>query len=251
MPVRESPPKPEPSLLHVAKTGRDLLNETGKPETCENITRESMGVFLKLRKSGMEGAGALNTYLDHNQIPVEPPKGTVFTLNIIFHVFVLYAALTMLYKTVIAPLEAKTLQSELEDKLTEGIDHAFEKLTPEQSANVEAALRVSMPVLQKVRDLNNVADIEREAGNRRVFDTAYGIIGMLFLTFVIVVAILAASKVRIWKHVMHILFENLIIFAIIGGAEYTFFTLIAKKFVPVMPSQLGRNALDAAVDAFQ
>ena len=251
MPIKNSPPSPEPSLLHVAKTGRDMLNETAKPETCDQITRESMGVFLKLRKSGIDGAGALNTYLEHNQIPVEPPKGSVFALNIIFHVFVLYAALTMLYKTVIAPLESKTLQSELEEKLSDGIDAAFAKLTPDQAQNVAAALRVSMPALEKVRELSDVTDVQRESNNARVFDTAYGIIGMLLLTFVIIVAILAASKVRIWKHVMHILFENLIVFAIIGGAEYTFFTLIAKKFVPVMPSQLGRNAVDAAVAAFQ
>ena len=48
-----------------------------------------------------------------------------------------------------------------------------------------------------------------------------------------------------------ILLENLLIFMVIGGAEYGFFSLVASKYVPVMPSEILNDVIAYTKQEFQ
>ena len=66
-----------------------------------------------------------------------------------------------------------------------------------------------------------------------------------------IVVLLLAGGVNMGRSVAEIIFENLIIFAIVGAAEYIFFKLVSVKYIPIMPSELGKDAVSALKETFK
>jgi hypothetical protein len=231
-------------------TNEYLKTPTPALAAATNLAREDMGVLKRLRVDSFKGADTLNSFLSDNKMAVQPSRGAAFALNIIFHMFVLFFALTFLYVAVISPLETRQLQKEVDEKLTEGMLNTLESLDPKTKVAFVQALKAGAPLLQKARTMYTGGDTARATHNSTVFGNAWTVVAGLGIIFLVVVCVIAASKVRVGHMLAHIFAENAIIFAIIGIVEFSFFTLVAKKFVPVMPSQLGANALDAAKQAF-
>ena len=171
-------------------------------------------------------------------------------LNVTLHAFILFLALTVLYIKVISPMESKSLQREVNGKLNDVMLSIVGKMPAKEQKDLTSTLRETTPMLQKAANIYAVKDSVRTSQNARVFGTAWTIISLLAVVFVLTTTILAVTGHTINKALLHIFIENLLIFLIIGGIEASFFLFIAKKFVPIEPSQLGQNALDAAKDAF-
>lgn len=240
-----------PAFANAAKATRKFLNTRNAAKTqCGVVAEKTQQVLRQIRKEGMQGVGDLNTFLAKNNVVVEAPHGAVFALNIILHVFVLFLALTLLYIFVISPLESKTLQNEVDEKLVEALQTTVQSTSPKQQKSVGEAMYVAMPVLNRLAETYSQPDTQRQQHNKDVFVRAGLIALFLGILFAIVICILASCKVKLKSHVLHVLLENLVIFAIIGVVEFMFFQFVAKKFVPTMPSQLGSNALKAAQQAF-
>jgi hypothetical protein len=189
-----------------------------------------------------KGVNHVSMYLKSSGFPIKPASGTHLFLNILFHVFILMVALTVLYLFNVAPLEHKALQTQVSSKVADALNQAFDGL----NANPRPALKAMAPSLALLVELYQGEDPLRKKSNNLVMSWAYGIIavlGFIFITGVLV--LLAGAGVNVGKSVAEIVFENLIIFAIVGAAEYTFFKLVSINYIPIMPSELGKDAIGA------
>lgn len=249
MPIEEE----TPAFIKAAQESRKFLNRPNrvlKQTQCDVVAERTQQVLRKIREEGLHGVDSLNTFLAKNKVTVEAPHGAIFALNVILHVFVLFLALTLLYIFVISPLESKTLQEEVDEKLVDALQTTMQKATPEQQKDIGEAMYVVLPLLNRAAMVYSQPDDHQKQNNKNVFIRAGLIAGFLGLLFIIIAGVLASCKVNLKSHVGHILLENLIIFAIIGVVEFMFFQFVAKKFVPTMPSQLGNDALKAAQNEF-
>jgi len=295
---------------------------------------------LQLQRQAINGQPTVNAFVKlFTKTEVQPPKGSEFAMNFIFHVFILFFALTMLFKFIIAPLESRTITEELGSKATESVNEMFETLRtkrwnarkeaveravqafnskiaalsePQLTAhvnviqravdafqmmekNIEAhssndvmmtnmnTLSISLRDLQivdgdfvtisnNIRDANQNAsvviqqdtisflqrlslkyatpDVATQEHNRNVMTTAYFILAILGVVLIVLVATLAGGGLNMKRPILHVLFENLIVFGVVGAAEFLFFMQVASKFIPVMPSQLSRDVIGTLKDKF-
>jgi len=202
---------------------------------------------LVLLRKAHEGQPALNSYLAGNlKAKVQPPTGTEFGLNFIFHVFVLFTALTVLFQLVISPLEKQTLAQQMGLAAAHTVDSAFsfmEGTAGKDKAAVNSQLQAAVPMLERMRVKYSTPDAAMAEHNKGVVSRAYGIVIGLAIVLVVFVSALAGSGIDMSKPVLQVLFENLIVFSVVGTAEYAFFALVASKFAPVMPSAMAGEVL--------
>lgn len=247
---------PRPPAVNIAELARQLRGlgdarrvTRSQATSCMRIAEQQLEALQNIRKSADVGVNTLSKYLHKEGFPIKPPTGSTFTLNILFHVLVLFTALTVLYITVVAPMESQSLQKEVDTSVQSAIRTAYDKQAPATQQQLQQGLNFAMPALLKLRKRYAGDDPCRVAHNKTVLAQAWTIVGLLAVVFVVAVAVLAASGVSMGRPVAHIIFENLIIFAVVGVVEFMFFKLVASKFIPVMPSEITRDALQAVDQA--
>ena len=190
------------------------------------------------------------------KIGVQPPAGTQLTINFIVHVFVLFCALTLLFVFVVSKMERSTITSEVTAETNAAVDALFKALdaqiaaSGQQSAAVYGELAAGLPLLNRLRAAYAAPDPATEQHNSRVLLGAGLAIVALLLAWVIPVAVLARCGAEVRPMLAQIGFENLIVFAVVGAVEYAFFINVAAKYVPIMPSQLLTNVVDALQSQF-
>jgi len=150
-----------------------------------------------------------------------------FIIDAFFHIFVLSLVLGLFFFFVVAELERKSLNNEIENAITKGIEQAQ---FPSPPQNVKDGLKT----LSKIYDKENEADKTFNQG--------------LIRQCILVLITLALGLFSVWltmKWSAHkcpkigiIMLQNLLLFGSIGVIEYLFFTQIARKFIPVMPSYM-------------
>jgi hypothetical protein len=170
---------------------------------------------------------------------IYPPPGTEFALNVLLHVFVMFLALTVLFKVMVAPKESKTLTAELSETFQNAVDDGWNSVVkPANAASLQPALSALLPFLTRLSNSFNKADSYRQSANNNTMLVAYGIIALLGVTFVVAVAVLVRAGVDMKRVMAQVGIENLVVFSIVGSAEAAFFLAVASKFVPVMPSEI-------------
>jgi hypothetical protein len=194
--------------------------------------------------------------LKAKNIGVQPPAGTQLAINFIVHVFVLFCALTLLFVFVVSKMERSTLVSEVSTETNTAVDALFTALDTQiaangqQSATVYGELAASLPLLRRLGVAYAEPDPATAQHNSRVLLGAGLAIVALLLAWVIPVAVLARCGAEVRPMMAQIGFENLIVFAVVGAVEYAFFINVAAKYVPIMPSQLLTNVVDALQSQF-
>lgn len=194
--------------------------------------------------------------LKAGNIGVQPPAGTQLTINFIVHVFVLFSALTLLFVFVVSKMERETLTTEVSTETNTAVDALFTALDAqiaangEQSATVYRELATSLPLLRRLSTAYAQPDAATTQHNSRVLLGAGLAIVALLLAWVIPVAVLARCGAEVRPMMAQIGFENLIVFTVVGAVEYAFFINVAAKYVPIMPSQLLTNVVDALQSQF-
>jgi len=234
-----------------AHEGHDLPGQShpaDEMEVCLHVAEAQRSEMRTLRGLAEKGVNHVTTYLKTSGFPIKPASGTQLFLNILFHVFILMVALTVLYLFNVAPLEHKSLQNEVGSKMDEAIGNAFQSTTKAQRCQLAAMA----PALAQLSELYAGEDPLRKKSNALVMTWAYGIIAVLGFVFITGIAVLLlAGGVNMGRSVAEIIFENLIIFAIVGAAEYIFFKLVSVKYIPIMPSELGKDAVSALKATFK
>ena len=194
--------------------------------------------------------------LQDASIAVQPPAGAQLAINFIVHVFVLFCALTLLFVFVVSKMERKTLTLEVVTETNTAVDALFTALdaqiaaSGQQPAAVYTELAAGLPLLSRLQAAYSVPDAATEQHNSRVLLGAGLAIAVLLLAWVVPVAVLARCGAEVRPMMAQIGFENLIVFAVVGAIEYAFFVGVATKYVPIMPSQLLNNVVDALQTQF-
>ena len=180
-------------------------------------------------------------------VPIQPPRGAAFALNLLLHTFVFFVVLTILFQIVISPLEANTLAREVKQNVQSGLASAMGRVTDPDQVR---ALKASLPALKTLLALSPSQDQARNAHNNALVMAAWGLAGALGLAFVVSACVLGAARVQLGTTMAHVFAENAILFAILGALEGGFFLAVASKYVPVMPSTLANVAVTSMQDHF-
>lgn len=245
----------------LARIARDInklkVNPTNGPSdvVCMRLADAQQSELKRLRGLASKGVNHVTKYLKESGYPIRPAFGTELALNVVFHVFILFLALTVLYMVVVAPLEEKSLSNQVSNQINAGIFNVFSSMDSKDSVKHKDSMKKTLqnisPTLRKIRKLYEGEDPARKAHNQSVMNFAWAVVVALGLSFIVSVMILSfGSGVPMRKPVGTIIFENLIIFTIIGAAEFTFFKLVAAHFIPVKPSVVGKVALSTLKNSF-
>lgn len=219
----------------------------GHLDICMEVAQAQRSEMRTLRGMAEKGVNHVAKYLKESGFPIKPASGTHLFFNILFHVFILMVALTVLYVFNVAPLEHRALQRQVAAKIREGMGEALQGMTPTQ----QQALQDMSPALAQMIEVYGGEDPKRKLKNKNTMSFAYGIIAVLGFIFIAGIMVLKfGAGVDTGKSVAEIIFENLIIFAIVGAAEFTFFKLVSINYIPIMPSALGRDAIGALKKSF-
>ena len=176
-------------------------------------------------------------------------------LNISLHVFILFVFLVVFYFVYAEGLEQKSINRELHsviDSQVNSVLNSFKKASGSKS-DLTKRFVPSRQSLQKISDRLETESKDTEKtewikkNNMDLKTTAVVIaLGLCLLFFVQWIIYRFVFKRDI--HMKHVLIENLVLFSIIGGIEYLFFTKIATHFVPVMPDTLSTSVVERVQD---
>ena len=158
------------------------------------------------------------------------------TLDVVFHVAILFTALVLLLQLIIAPLYTAHLTDNVTGSLEKAM-YANLQLTTSQKQTVRAAA----PALQVMYRMSDQPSPDVTTNNDTLFTYAHTVSIFLFLLFGIMVwAFFRLLKSRqAAAPTIKVLRNNLLlIFPAILVAEYMFFAIIASKMPPMLPSDV-------------
>lgn len=169
-------------------------------------------------------------------IPLETcvplPNFTDEYINIYMHVLILFCFLTLFYIFVISKIETNLMTTEINSQISNGLNNSINNLTPNESRNFKMLKVLPFDALKREY---SKPDQSYTIYNTWLFRTAYIINGMLFFGFILSILLLTYSCGNC-TNLKNIILHNAIVFTLVGGVEYMFFTHIASKFVPTKPS---------------
>lgn len=212
----------------------------------------------ELKKSASKGINRLLLHLQQKlNIEAQIDGHTAFAVNVVFHVLVLFTALTLLFKFVVSPTEVDALQGNVNNLISQNLANVLASGNTTSGNTLKPLLQALEPELQVLSATYDGPSDAVRIQNQWVFGAAFFIIGILFAVLLTMLLTLRTScrgnttKLMVSGWPPGILLENLLIFAVIGGAEYGFFSLVASKFVPVMPSEILTDVISYTKQEFQ
>lgn len=211
-----------------------------------------------LKKSASKGINKLLLHLQQKlNIEAQIDGQTAFAVNVVFHVLVLFTALTLLFKFVVSPTEVDALQGNVNNLISQNLQSVLSSGNATSGNALKPLLQSLEPELQVLAATYDGPSDAVRIQNQWVFGAAYFIIGILIAVLITMLLTLRTScrgnttKLMVSGWPPGILLENLLIFAVIGGAEYGFFSLVASKYVPVMPSEILTDVISYTKQEFQ
>ena len=211
-----------------------------------------------LKKSAAKGINRLLLHLQQKlNIEAQIDGHTAFAVNVVFHVLVLFTALTLLFKFVVSPTEVDALQGNVNNLISQNLSGVLATGNTTSGNVLKPLLKSLEPELQVLAATYDGPSDAVRIQNQWVFGAAYFIIGILVAVLLTMLLTLRTScrgnttKLMVSGWPPGILLENLLIFAVIGGAEYGFFSLVASKYVPVMPSEILTDVISYTKQEFQ
>ena len=162
------------------------------------------------------------------------------TLNVVMHVAILMAILTIFFDLVISKTIKTAFSEEINNAISENLPGALDKANVSSNGQACTALKsVSKPngPVDKLKEYYKEPSAEVTNNNRYVTDTALGLSVSMAIMFCIIYTLLRISC-GYCMTLPTLLLENFIIFIFVGAVEYFFFMEVATKYVPVAPSLL-------------
>ena len=223
-----------------------------------SVTPSAVPDVAELKKSASKGINKLLLHLQQKlNIEAQIDGHTAFSVNVVFHVLVLFTALTLLFKFVVSPTEVDALQGNVNNLISQNLSGVLATGNTTSKGALKPLLQALEPELQVLATTYEGPSDAVRIQNQWIFGAAYFIIGILVAVLLTMLLTLRTScrgntsKLMVSAWPPGILLENLLIFAVIGGAEYGFFSLVASKFVPVMPSEILTDVISYTKQEFQ
>lgn len=166
------------------------------------------------------------------------------TLNLGFHVTILFSFLMILFIVLISKVEKTAITNEVEDIIDDQVPKMLDELveTEKSTGKIINWNAVDDVAKQLVDDSQGtVPAIDKH--NVDVIRTGMYII-VLLLFVIVAVYILATTCLGLKLRIFPIMGENLVLFMFIGVLEALFFLKVASKYVPVMPDYAASVGID-------
>lgn len=223
-----------------------------------SVTPSAVPDVAELKKSASKGINKLLLHLQQKlNIEAQIDHHTAFSVNVVFHVLVLFTALTLLFKFIISPTEVDALQGNVNNLISGNLPGVLATGNTSSGNALKPLLQALEPELEVLASTYSGPSDAVRLQNQWIFGAAYFIIGILVAVLLTMLLTLRTScrgnttKLMVSAWPPGILLENLLIFAVIGGAEYGFFSLVASKYVPVMPSEILKDVISYTKQEFQ
>jgi hypothetical protein len=164
------------------------------------------------------------------------------SVNILVHVIILFSFLSLFFFMYISKVESAAFKNELGGLVSEKINELLDD-NPELIEQLE-------PVKGNIASIASLYNSPSETTVQRnislKFLSAFTVIALMgiLLTIVLTLSLECGESVNL----THILIENVVIFICIGIVEYMFFTRVAIKYVPVVPSTMTNTLLQTFKD---
>jgi hypothetical protein len=159
-------------------------------------------------------------------------KPITSSVNIIVHVIILFSFLSLFFFMYISKVESSAFKDEMgglvEDKINNLLDEnpiIIDQLQPIKSNIASIASLYESP---------SQTTVERNISLK--FLSAFTVLSLMGILLTIILTVSLECKESV--NLPQILIENIVIFACIGMVEYMFFTRVAIKYVPVVPSTM-------------
>ena len=212
----------------------------------------------ELKQAASKGINRLLLHLQQKlNIEAQIDGHTAFSINVVFHVLVLFTALTLLFKFVISPTEVDALQGNVNSLLSQNMATVLANGNTASNNTLKPLLQTLQPELEFLSSTYQGSSDAVRIQNQWIFGAAFFIIGILVAVLLTMLLTLRTScrgntsKLMLSGWPPGILLENFLIFMVIGGAEYGFFSLVASKYVPVMPSEILTDVITYTKQEFQ
>ena len=166
------------------------------------------------------------------------------TLNIILHILILFTILSALFWYFIADISSTALSTEIEHAVEDSFGAIKRNMPQEQVLLIRSYIANFKQPLNVMHATYSKPDKVMLENNKWLSTTNKL---MIFMLLLIVLAILITLKLNcgIYPPFLSILKENIAVFLFIGIVEAIFFFKIAMKFIPVLPSALSKDFLQA------
>lgn len=163
-----------------------------------------------------------------------------FNINLYMHSLILFSFLSIFFSFYISKLTKDAFNEEISNLLHDTLGEKVKEL--KENENVKSVID-EIPLEALIKAYSK-PDKAVEMHNKGLFNTIFFVNVLLWIGLVVVVVILKKSC-NADVHIGEILLENAIIFTFVGIVEFMFFTKIAFKFVPVEPSFISKQFLEA------
>lgn len=158
-----------------------------------------------------------------------PNKTITFSLNILIHVCILFALLTVFFIKVISVVIKSGLNNELTHLIKESIHNLLKDFKPYLN---KIKRFIPLNIFKKLyKEESEAVSIH----NKSLFSVMILVSSMLLITLITVVITLKYSC-NMCPPLKELFTENIVIFCCVGIIEYLFFINIASKYIPAPPS---------------
>lgn len=172
-------------------------------------------------------------------------KNMNFFVNSILHVLILLTILATFFFAYVSNLSKDKFHDELQDAFKNDLIPELEK------ADSKGILK---RFLQKI-DLNKVSEYYDKPNqatilqNNWLFGTVIASIGIFFLILMVILGLFKYFFYNI--PIMSILWENIILFLLVGCIEISFFLFIGKNYIPIKPSLIPNTIINKVKKEFK
>ena len=157
--------------------------------------------------------------------------------DVLIHVIILFSFLSIFFFMYISKLESDAFKNELGDMISKQVNSLLDK-----NPDIKTTPEMSMIIRRFMEKYNTETRGTLERNIMLKFLAVFTVLVLLgiVLTIVLTVSLECHEKINITSIVL----QNVVVFIFIGIVEYMFFTNVAAKYIPVMPSLMSTTILN-------
>jgi hypothetical protein len=168
-----------------------------------------------------------------------------FILNVFLHILILFTFLSLFFNFYISKTETVAFQEQIKSIVNDNVSSSLRNLNSLELISLKQLIRDNKNTIDKVKISLQVVDPRTSINNlwiKRM--TLFIIISLVIL--IVSISILLYYSAGQCSPIKELIFQNLIIFAFVGGVEYFFFTRIISNYIPSPPSTLVKTFIESS-----
>lgn len=174
-------------------------------------------------------------------------SGPVFnlTINVLIHVLILFAILSVFFFFYISKLEKQVFEKEIKKLMDENEEKLLNQIDSDTKGASKKTLQSLKPGLDVLQRMYDRPSEKLQIYNRWLVKTDVLALVIVLITIIAIIASIyfnCGTCIPLWD----IIKENIVIFIFIGIVEYMFFTKVASQYVPAPPSLLASSFFESA-----